>query len=98
MVDELFELIVGEEGFIVELRCDNRFDEERFLEIKNILCILVLDWKRQQTIPKKAMMAIIELIECLVGGSRFLNEDEAIKVEDASIEIKDIINELYKTL
>lgn len=40
----------------------------------------------------------IELLDCLVGGSRFLNEDEAIRVEDASIEIKDIINELYETL
>lgn len=39
----------------------------------------------------------VGLIECLVGGSRFLNEAEAIKVEDVSIEIKDIINELYKT-
>ena len=44
------------------------------------------------------MLAIVELIECLVGGSRFLNEAEAIKVEDASIEIKDILNELYETL
>lgn len=98
MVDELFELVVGEEGFVIELRCDNQFNEEKYSDIKNMLCILVLDWKRQQTISKKAMMAIIELLDCLVGGSRFLNEDEAIRVEDASIEIKDIINELYKTL
>lgn len=58
----------------------------------------MLDWKKQQTISKKAMMAIIELLDCLVGGSRFLNQDEARRVEDASLEIKDIINELYETL
>lgn len=98
MVDELFELVVGEEGFVIELRCDNHFNEEKYSDIKNMLCILVLEWKRQQTISKKAMMAIIELLDCLVGGSRFLNEDEAIRVENASIEIKDIINELYETL
>lgn len=98
MVDELFELVVGEEGFVIELRCDNRFNEEKYSDIKNMLCILVLEWKRQQTVSKKAMMAIIELLDCLVGGSRFLNEDEAIRVEDASIEIKDIINELYETI
>lgn len=98
MVDELFELVVGEEGFVIELRCDNRFNEEKYSDIKKMLCILVLDWKRQQTISKKAMMAIIELLDCLVGGSRFLNQDEAIRVEDASLEIKDIINELYETL
>lgn len=44
------------------------------------------------------MLAISELIECLVGGNRFLDENEAIRVEDASIEIRDIINNLYENL
>ena len=34
MIDELFELIVGEDGFIVTLRCDNKFDEEKYTDIK----------------------------------------------------------------
>lgn len=98
MIDELFELIVGEEGFVVELRCNNIFDEKKYSDIKKMLCILVSDWKKQNTISKKAMLAIVELLECLIGDSRFLNEKESIRVEDASIEIKDIINELYETL
>ena len=98
MIDELFELIVGKDGFIVTLRCDNKFDEEKYTEIISKLCILISDWKEENQISKKAMLAIVELIECLTGGSRFLNEAEAIKVEDASIEIKDILNELYETL
>lgn len=44
------------------------------------------------------MLAIVEIIECLVGGSRFLSEEEALRVGDASIEVKDIINELYETI
>ena len=98
MVDELFELIAGEDGFIVNLRCDNKFDEEKYIDIKNKLCVLVSAWKEEHQISKKAMLAIVELIECLVGGSRFLCEEEALRVEDASIEIKDIINELYETI
>lgn len=98
MIDKFYELIVGENGFILTLRCDNRFDEEKYVEIKNILKILVSDWKEKKEISKKAFLAIVELMECLVGGSRFLSEDEAIRVEDASIEIKDIINALYQTL
>lgn len=98
MIDELFELIAGEDGLVITLRCENKFDEENYINIKKIISSLVSDWKHQQTIPKKAMMGIIELLECLVGSSRFLSEDEAIKVEDASIEIKDILNELYETL
>ena len=34
MIDELFELIVGEEGFVVELRCNNIFDEKKYSDIK----------------------------------------------------------------
>lgn len=98
MIDELFELIVGEEGLIVTLRCDNKFNEEKYFEIKQKLEILIFEWKKQQAIPKKAMLAIVELIECLAGGSRFWEEEEMIKVEDASIEIKEIVNELYETI
>ncbi len=98
MVDKFYELIVGNDGLILTLRCDNRFDEEKYVEIKNILKILVSDWKEKKEISKKAFLAIVELTECLVGGSRFLSEDKAIRVEDASIEIKDIINTLYQTL
>lgn len=98
MIDELFEMITGEQGLVITLRCENRFDEKKYLNIKKMICSLVSDWKQQQAIPKKAMLGIIELLECLVGGSRFLSEDEAIRVEDAGIEIKDILNELYETL
>ena len=30
MVDELYELILGEKGFVVEVRCDYIFDEENY--------------------------------------------------------------------
>lgn len=98
MINELFELIVGEEGLIVTLRCDNKFDEAKYGEIKAKLCTLVDEWKEQNEIPKKAMLAIVELIECLARSSRFLSEADVIRVEDASIEVKDILNELYETL
>lgn len=96
MVDELYELIVGENGLLVTLRCHNRLDEEKFTDIKNHLSALVLEWKEQQAIPKKAMLAIIELVDALAGGSRFLDSKEAIKVEDASLEVRDIISDLYE--
>lgn len=98
MIDTLFELVTGETGFIVTLRCENKFDEENYANIKKLLSLLVSNWKEDNKIPKKAVLAIIELLECLVGGSRFLSEAESIKVEDASIEIKDIINGLYETI
>lgn len=98
MINELLELVTGEDGFVVTLRCDNKFDEMKYSEIKNMLYILVSNWKKECQIPKKAMLAIIELIECLIGGDRFLSEADSTRLEDASIEIKDLINELYETL
>lgn len=98
MEEKLFDLVLGENGFIVLLRCNNEFDEGKYCDIKNILLILVSEWQQQEAIPKKAMLAISELIECLVRGNSFLDEDEAIRVEDASIEIRDIINNLYENL
>lgn len=47
MIDELFELIVGEEGLIVTLRCDNKFDEEKYFEIKQKLEILIFEWNKK---------------------------------------------------
>lgn len=45
--------------------------------------------------PKKGFLTIIELVEFLARSSNFLSKEDSIKTEDASIEIKDIINELY---
>lgn len=97
-INEFFELIVGEDGFISTLRCDNIFDERMYSNIKSKLSNFVLEWKKQELVPKKAMMAIVELTEYLARGSNFLSENEAIRLENASLEIKDIINELYATL
>ena len=96
MVNELYELILGESGLITTLRCDNRLDEEKFVVIKSKLSTLVLEWKKQQVIPIKAALALYELSDCLAGGSRFLDAKETLKVEDACLEIRDILNDLYK--
>lgn len=98
MEDKLFEMITGEEGFIVTLRCDNKFDEEKYNDIKKMLKMIILTCKQEGQISTKSMLAIVELVDCLVGGSRFFDDKEAIKVEDASIEVKDIINELYEMI
>lgn len=98
MVDEFYELIVGESGFVVEVRCNYSFNDDKYSRIKIILSSLVEEWKRYDNVPKKAMLAIVELMICLVGGNRFLSEEEMMKLEDASIEINGLLNCLYKTI
>lgn len=98
MVDELFELILGENGFVVEVRCNYSFNDDKYKRIKIILSSLVKDWEQYDNVPKKAMLAIVELMICLVGENRFLTEEEMMKLEDASIEINSLLNNLYKTI
>lgn len=95
MIDELYELVLGEEGFLVKLRCKNFFDEVEYSKIKQILKILVNEWISIDAIPKKGVLLTIELVEFLARNNSFLSKEDSIKVEDASIEIKDILNVLY---
>ena len=60
------------------------------------LICFVEKWKEQDFVPKKAFLALLDLVDQLAGGSRFLDYEEAIKVEDASIEIQGIIHALDK--
>ena len=97
MVDELYELILGEKGFVVEVRCDSIFDEEKYQRIVELLSVLIGEWRKTDSVPKKAMLAIVELMICLVGKNRFLSEEESNKLEDAGIEINLMLNNLYDT-
>lgn len=98
MVDELYELVLGEHGFVFELRCHNTFNNDKYFRIKNILNSLIIEWQQYDSIPKKAMLAIVELMFFIVGGNRFLSDDDRIKLEDASIEIYELICGLYDKL
>lgn len=95
MLDELYELVLGENGFLMELRCKNKFNEQMYLNIKEKLQDLVDEWKKMDFIPKYALLIIVELIDCMSSGNKFLNKEDAIKVEDGSLEIKDIVYCLY---
>lgn len=88
---EINELIYG---LIVKMRCDNEFDADNYNAIKEKLKTNIVEWKKSGYVPNNEVVAIMSLVEQLVGGSRFFDEETAIKVEDASIEIMEIINEL----
>ena len=93
-MSKLSDLINAEDGFLVKLRCENTFDETKYLEIKNQIAIEMPKWKTQGFVLNCDVEALIGLIDQLAGGSRFFNEEIAIRVEDACIEIEEIINRL----
>ena len=98
MIETLWNSVLEEDGFIVKLRNKNEFDERMYSQIKEILTKLVEEWKNKENIPKKGLLIIVELIEFLARNSSFLSKEDSLKVEDAELEIKDILNNLYSTL
>ena len=92
---KLHELILE---FIVKMHCENEFDLNSYNNIRKELQTKITEWKKYGCVPNDDVVAISSLVEQLVGGSRFFDEDTSIKVEDASIEIMDMINQLNSDL
>lgn len=89
--ERLENLINSENGWLVKWRCENYFDDEMYGEIKQTLNELIPIWKACGNISITGFMAVVGLVDQLAGGSRFLCEQDAIKTEDASIEIMDML-------
>lgn len=87
-------MVQGENGLLVELRCNNSFNELLFVDIKNYLFEHLSEWKAKGAIPITEAIAIFDLIEQLSGASRFWSEETELRVEDAVLEIQDIIHTL----
>lgn len=88
------DMVQGENGLLVELRCNNTFNEQRFADITDYLNEHISEWKANGAIPVADAVSIFNLIDDLAGGNRFLSEETALRVEDAALEIQDIISEL----
>ena len=80
--------------FFLQLRSNNRFDAPLYNEIYQQLSVLVEEWKTQNSIPKLAFVTCAYLVDTLAAGSRFLSNEDCIKVEDASIAINELIASL----
>ena len=89
-----YDMILGDKGLLVELRCKNSFNEQIYAGIVNYLNENLPEWKSSGFIPVADAVAIFNLIDELSGGSRFWSEEVQLRVEDASLEVQDIISAL----
>ena len=80
--------------FLVKLRMDSTFSTDDYEKIKSFLSDKVYEWKKAGSVPVEYVVDIVFLIDQLAGGSRFFDDETALKVEDACLEIEDIINNL----
>ena len=88
------DLVVGENGLLVELRCHNSFNEEIYAEITNYLKKHLSEWKSSGFIPIADAVPIFNLIDELSGGSKFWSEEVELRVEDAVLDIQEMISSL----
>ena len=88
------DMVVGENGLLVELRCNNSFNEQIYSEITSYLNNHFSEWKSSGFISISDAVAIFHLIDELSGGSRFWSEEVKLRVEDAIFEIQEIISAL----
>lgn len=88
------EMVQGEKGLLVSLRCENFFDEKIYAGIMQYLRGHLEPWKAEGKIPVPDVVALFDLIDELSGGSRFWSEEVTLRVEDAVLEIQDLIHGL----
>lgn len=87
-------MIVGKNGLLVELRSHNSFNEKIYTDIIKYLSKHLSEWKSTGFIPVADAVSIFNLIDELSGGSQFWSEETELRVEDAVLEIQEMISSL----
>ena len=64
--------------------------------IKNALLEIIPEWKRTGKVDVEDFSGFLDLIQFLAGGSRFWSEEVALRVEDAELELMDIIHDNFR--
>ncbi|MBR1824514.1 MAG: hypothetical protein IJ779_09830 [Ruminococcus sp.] len=70
---------------ITLIRTDGAFDEEIWKRICESIERFSAEWKETGSVPCSFLPYLIDLASDLAGGSRFVDEKTAEKIEDASI-------------
>ena len=82
------------DNFLIKLRTENFFDTADYEELKSVLTDKVVEWKKAGSVPVRDVLDVVILIDQLAGGSRFFDEETTVRVEDACIEIENIIGNI----
>lgn len=92
-MSKLHDYILADNGLMIKLRMDNEFDESEYEKIKNALLGIIPEWKSTGKVDVEDFSVLLDLIQFLAGGSRFWSEEIVLRVEDAELELMDIIHD-----
>lgn len=92
-MSKLYDYIIDDNGLMIKLRMDNEFDESEYEKIKSALLEIIPEWKSMGKVDVDDFSGLLDLIQLFAGGSRFWSEEDALRVEDAELELMDIIHD-----
>lgn len=75
---------------------DNYFDTNLYNQILMELKKNIPIWKENKSVPCEYVIDIMDLLSQLDGNNRFLDEKTSIAIEDANLEIMDLLYNLIK--
>lgn len=80
----------------VKLRMDDYFDINLYNQIVMELKKNIPIWRENKSVPCEYVICIMDLLSQLDGNNRFLDKKTSIAVEDANLEIMDLLYDLIK--
>lgn len=85
LLDQFIELNIH---LLVELRMGNGLDEQEYKNLKRTFSELMEQWKRKDSIPKKAVQPVMEICAELYNSSMNYSGEESKRIREAEIYIR----------
>lgn len=95
-IEFLNDLIIGEDGLLVNLRMGSGFDEFKYNLICDTISELTSMLKNSTNIPKSLAVIIVDLYYSIKQNSDLYNEEEEEKILYAAAKINELIFDLIK--
>lgn len=92
-LDELIDLVLGDEGFLIKLRLGYGFDNRKFEKIKVVLKELAIEWEKESAIPKKACDVFVDFCPAIEGVLNLYDESERYVIMEAEDDIMALIRD-----
>lgn len=89
------ELLVGENSIPVKLRMHEGLDQKKFEELIESLEMLVTYYQGHDTVPKRLALAFIDVGTQFYFNEGEYSEQELEKIEDAGITLSEIANRMF---
>ena len=90
---KLEELLLSEDGLLIQLRLGNGLDEEKVERICCVLEELKVEWRDSDCIPRKAVDIFVDFYPAIESTCDLYSEEVSLKIMDIADKVMDKIRE-----